>query len=317
MNINVFEHQLFGKVRKTNDETGNVWMAAVDVCNVLEYKDLRKAIQRYVQNIDKKLIIMNTPGGMQNSIFINVQGVYDLCLHSRMPKAREFQTWITHEVLMDVRKYGMYIADNPPVEEYDENGLPIVLEWTKPKMREMLNKYFIEIHNERRKNEELGKKLEEAIEKYNQLDSDYYATIMSNARLRMAVGEYEQIYGRFSVNNINTDITQDVISDKIPVRVAIKNFFEAASYLGFGGNYDLFTTFLVDEGFCIYVRELNLITPTRVMEYRGFFKNEGMENGIIYYTLTKEGLSSMESYMEKNNTLHLAHLMAERIKYIK
>ena len=59
MNINVFEHQLFGKVRKTNDETGNVWMAAVDVCNVLEYKDLRKAIQRYVQNIDKKLIIIN------------------------------------------------------------------------------------------------------------------------------------------------------------------------------------------------------------------------------------------------------------------
>lgn len=316
MNINVFEHQLFGQIRKV-ELNNNVWLMGRDVCLALEYKDTVNALKSYVLDNDKIMQDVDTGYGIKPAVFINIQGVYDLCLHSRMPKAREFQDWITHEVLMDIRKYGMYIADNPPVEEYDENGLPIVLEWTKPKMREMLNKYFIEIHDERRKNEELGKKLKEAIEKYNQLDSDYYATIMSNARLRMAVGEYEQIYGRFSVNNINTDITQDVISDKIPVRVAIKNFFEAASYLGFGGNYDLFTTFLVDEGFCVYVKELNLITPTRVMEYRGFFKNEGMENGIIYYTLTKEGLSSMESYMERNNTLHLAHLMAERIKYMK
>ena len=155
MNINVFEHQLFGKVRKVNDESGNVWMLAKDVCAVLEYKDLKDAIKRYVQKNDKNYFIAETPGGVQNMTFINIQGVYDLCLHSRMPKAREFQTWITHEVLMDVRKYGMYIADNPPVEEYDENGLPIVVEWTPSKMREMVNKYFVENLQLRKENEAL------------------------------------------------------------------------------------------------------------------------------------------------------------------
>lgn len=155
MNINIFEHQLFGRIVKINDEHGDAWLLAKDVCRILEYKNLRDAISRYVYNDDKCQFAMKTAGGMQNMTFINIQGVYDLCLHSRMPKAREFQKWITHEVLVDIRNYGMYIADNPPVEEYDENGLPIVVEWVPSKMREMVNKYFVENLQLRKENEAL------------------------------------------------------------------------------------------------------------------------------------------------------------------
>ena len=159
MNIGVFNHQLFGKIRKV-ELNGNVWLMGRDVCQVLEYKDTVNALKSYVLDDDKIMQDVDTGYGIKPAVFINIQGVYDLCLHSRMPKAREFQNWITHEVLMDIQNYGMYIADNPPVEEYDEHGLPIVVEWTKPKMREMLNKYFVEIHDERRKNEELKKTLQ-------------------------------------------------------------------------------------------------------------------------------------------------------------
>ena len=157
MNIGVFTHQLFGQIRKI-ELNNNVWLMGRDVCKVLEYENESLTLKRYVLDDDKIMYNIETNRGIRSAVFINIQGIYDLCLHSRMPKAREFQNWITHEVLMDIRKYGMYIADNPPVDdntEYDENGLPIVVEWTPSKMREMVNKYFVENLQLRKENEAL------------------------------------------------------------------------------------------------------------------------------------------------------------------
>lgn len=154
MNINIFENQLFGQIRNVNYEN-DVWLVAKDVCGVLQYSNAREAAREFVKDSDKRTIPLQTAGGVQNILCINIQGIYDLCLHSRMPRAKEFQDWITHEVLMDIRNYGMYIADNPPVEEYDENGLPIVVEWVPSKMREMVNKYFVENLQLRKENEAL------------------------------------------------------------------------------------------------------------------------------------------------------------------
>ena len=154
MNIGVFKHQLFGQIRKV-ELNNNVWLIGRDVCKVLEYENESLTLKRYVLDNDKIIQDIDTGYGIKPAVFVNIQGVYDLCLHSRMPKAREFQNWITHEVLMDIQNYGMYIADNPPVEEYDENGLPIVVEWVPSKMREMVNKYFVENLQLRKENEAL------------------------------------------------------------------------------------------------------------------------------------------------------------------
>lgn len=305
MNINIFEHQLFGRIVKINDEHGDAWLLAKDVCRILEYKNLRDAISRYVYNDDKCQFAMKTAGGMQNMTFINIQGVYDLCLHSRMPKAREFQKWITHEVLVDIRNYGMYIADNPPVEEYDENGLPIVVEWDKPKMREMLNKYFIEIHDERRKNEELEKTLQKK-------NDTIYRMTQTNTHLKESIGTYKRLNGKFSSEYIDNIENQNVISADIPVCVAINNFFEASEFLGFGTRYDLFTTFLIESDLCYYLSKINLITPTRTMEHAGYFKKDGVINGIIYYTMPKGGLIQLKKHIVDNKIIEKMTYMFRR-----
>lgn len=114
MNINVFENELFGRVRKITLGGGSEYVIANDIGEILEYTNIRMAISRYVNPDDKIYVDIKTKGGFQRMTAINIQGVYDLCLHSTMPKAREFQRWITHEVLMDIRNYGMYIGDNAP-----------------------------------------------------------------------------------------------------------------------------------------------------------------------------------------------------------
>ena len=114
MNINVFENEMFGRVRKITLDGGSEYVLAGDIGRILQYANIRSAISRYVDSEDKIYVDIKTKGGFQRMTAINIQGVYDLCLHSTMPKAREFQRWITHEVLMDIRNYGLYVGDNAP-----------------------------------------------------------------------------------------------------------------------------------------------------------------------------------------------------------
>ena len=304
MNINVFEHRLFGKIRKVELDN-NVWLMGKDVCKVLEYEDTANILKRYVSNSDKIMQDVDTGYGIKPAVFINIQGVYDLCLRSTMPRAKEFQDWITHEVLMDIRNYGMYIADNPPVEDYDENGLPIVVEWDKSKMREMLNKYFIEIHDERRKNEELEKTLQKK-------NDTIYRMTQTNTHLKESIGTYKRLNGKFSSEYIDNIENQNVISADIPVCVAINNFFEASEFLGFGTRYDLFTTFLIESDLCYYLSKINLITPTRTMEHVGYFKKDGVINGIIYYTMPKGGLIQLKKHIVDNKIIEKMTYMFRR-----
>ncbi len=41
---------------------------------------------------------------------INEPGLYSLIIRSRKPEARQFKRWITHEVLPNIRKNGMYLT---------------------------------------------------------------------------------------------------------------------------------------------------------------------------------------------------------------
>lgn len=58
---------------------------------------------------------LKTAGGMQNLVFINEDGLYDLVLDSRKPNAKKMRKWITSEVMPSLRKTGMYINPNAPI----------------------------------------------------------------------------------------------------------------------------------------------------------------------------------------------------------
>lgn len=86
---------------------GSPWFVATDVCKVLEIANNRDALSR-LDNDEKGVGIIYTPGGNQQLSVINESGLYTLILTSRKPEAKKFKKWVTNEVLPSIRRTGMY-----------------------------------------------------------------------------------------------------------------------------------------------------------------------------------------------------------------
>lgn len=90
---------------------GDPWWVAIDVCRVLDHGNVTKAILR-LDDDEKGLITIQTPGGFQELNVISESGLYSLILTSRKPEAKRFKRWVTHEVLPSIRKTGSYSVDS-------------------------------------------------------------------------------------------------------------------------------------------------------------------------------------------------------------
>ena len=91
------------------------WFRAKDVATLLDYKDTNQAIRVNVDDDDKKKMqelrpVSDTPldHNTKTSIYINESGLYALILKSTKPEAKQFQRWITKDVLPSIRKHGKY-----------------------------------------------------------------------------------------------------------------------------------------------------------------------------------------------------------------
>lgn len=94
-------------VRILKDGQGKPWWVAKDVCDILGIKQRGNALNRLRQD-EKGVDSINTPGGVQKMSIINEPGLYQLILRSDKPEAKEFQYWVTHDVLPSIRKKGYY-----------------------------------------------------------------------------------------------------------------------------------------------------------------------------------------------------------------
>ena len=54
--------------------------------------------------------VIDSIGRRQQTYIISEPGLYRLVMKSRKPEAKEFQRWVTHEVLPSIRKHGGYMA---------------------------------------------------------------------------------------------------------------------------------------------------------------------------------------------------------------
>lgn len=107
-------------VRVLTDEQGEPWFVGKDVAQVLGYSDTNKAVAMHVDNEDKKLNDKTSSSfGQRGATIINESGLYSLILSSKLPQAREFKHWVTHEVLPQIRRTGGYI----PVNDTDDEKL--------------------------------------------------------------------------------------------------------------------------------------------------------------------------------------------------
>lgn len=104
--IKIFENPKFGTIR-TNIIDGEPWFVASDVCRALE---IDRSQTRRLDDDEKGVYLIQTPGGEQEANFVNESGLYNLVLGSRKPEAKEFKRWITHEVIPTIRKHGAYMT---------------------------------------------------------------------------------------------------------------------------------------------------------------------------------------------------------------
>lgn len=108
--VTTFKYNGTNEVRTiTNEQTGEPWWVAKDVCDCLGYKNPSEAT-KYLDEDERSLI--NNPSGMGGSktTIINEPGLYSLILRSRKPEAKAFKRWVTHEVLPEIRKTGSFNA---------------------------------------------------------------------------------------------------------------------------------------------------------------------------------------------------------------
>lgn len=105
-----FTSAQFGDIRALSID-GAPWFVGKDIAERLGYTNPLKAIRDHVDPEDKGVNEMDTPGGRQPLIFINESGLYSLVLSSKLPSAKAFKRWVTHEVIPTIRKTGGYVND--------------------------------------------------------------------------------------------------------------------------------------------------------------------------------------------------------------
>ncbi len=107
--IQVFDSPEFGTVRAIRDENGEPMFVAKDVAVILGYRDAANMTRRLEED-EKGTRSVSTPGGEQQMAVITEPGLYSAILGSRVPEARAFKRWVTHEVLPALRREGGYMV---------------------------------------------------------------------------------------------------------------------------------------------------------------------------------------------------------------
>lgn len=105
----VFKNDKFGNIRVVLIGSKEHFCAS-DIAKSLGYSNPRDAVKRHCKGVVKH----DTPtdGGIQTLSYIPEGDVYRLIVHSKLPSAEEFESWVFDEVLPSLRKHGAYMTDD-------------------------------------------------------------------------------------------------------------------------------------------------------------------------------------------------------------
>lgn len=112
--IQIFNNPDFGDVRAVELD-GEPYFVGKDVAVALKYANPRDALAKHVPDKYKRVSQIATPSGVQNMTLISEAGLYKLVMRSKLPNAEKFSDWACEEVLPSIRKHGLYISPNAPI----------------------------------------------------------------------------------------------------------------------------------------------------------------------------------------------------------
>jgi len=120
-----------------------VWMMGKDIADILEYANTKETIRDYVSDKNKCYFknlplkgshILPLKGNTKNTIFINLNGFFELITHSKKKEALQLQFWINNEVLPSLYNTGSYsirlkkieyksVYDDKMITEFDNKNV--------------------------------------------------------------------------------------------------------------------------------------------------------------------------------------------------
>ena len=107
--LQIFNNPEFGSVRTITKDNEPMFCLG-DLCRALDLT-AKGVKQRLSDEVISNYPIEDTLGRMQNTLFVNEDGLYDVILESRKDSAKKFRKWVTSEVLPSIRRNGGYIAN--------------------------------------------------------------------------------------------------------------------------------------------------------------------------------------------------------------
>lgn len=108
--LTVFRHE--GVDIRIATADGEPWWIAADVAKALGYS-ATAAMTRSLDDDEKGVRTLHTPGGEQEMVVISEAGLYSAILRSTLQSAKDFKRWVTHEVLPQIRRTGSFTAPAP------------------------------------------------------------------------------------------------------------------------------------------------------------------------------------------------------------
>jgi len=105
--LQIFKSDEFGKVRMVEIDH-KLYFVGRDIAIALGYSDTDQALRNYVDDEDKLICRIDGINKSRNMKVINESGLYSLILRSKHPNAKKFKKWVIGDVLLLIRKHGMY-----------------------------------------------------------------------------------------------------------------------------------------------------------------------------------------------------------------
>lgn len=97
-------------LRTLTDEEGEPWFVLKDCMSILDLGNPTETVKMFDKDEFSTTEVIDSIGRRQQTYIISESGLYRLVMKSRKPEAKEFQRWVTHEVLPSIRKHGGYMA---------------------------------------------------------------------------------------------------------------------------------------------------------------------------------------------------------------
>lgn len=104
-------------LRTLTDEAGEPWFVLKDCMSILDLGNPTETVKMFDDDEFSTTEVIDSIGRRQQAYIISEPGLYRLVMRSRKPEAKEFQRWVTHEVLPQIRKTGGYI----PTSDADDD----------------------------------------------------------------------------------------------------------------------------------------------------------------------------------------------------